>query len=148
MSRDDRKTVILSTPRARDTALQYVREAPEGFFVVVEPAKKKRIQEERYHAMIGDIAKQCDFMGQRWHTEDWKRLLVDLFAAYMRELGTPLHHDGRVLPSLDHKRIVQLGIQTREFYVREASDFIEFLFAFGAERGVVWSEKFRDEVAA
>ena len=54
--------------------------------------------------------------------------------------GTPLHHDGRIVPSFDGRRIVQLGIQSRDFYVKEAAAFIEFLYAFGAARGVRWSE--------
>ena len=34
----------------------------------------------------------------------------------------------------------QLGIQTSEFYVKEASQFIEFLNAFAAMRGVVFKD--------
>ena len=115
-------------------------EAPEGWMVVLSEPVKKRIQEEKYHAMIGDISKQCEFMGEKHDAEDWKRLTVDMFAAVMRDLGTPIHHDGRVMPSLDHKRVVQLGIQTKDFYVKEAADFIEYLYAFGSEKGVIWSE--------
>jgi hypothetical protein len=69
-----------------------------------------------------------------------KRLLIDEFADEMRAAGTPIHHDGRVIPSLDGRRIVQLGIQSRDFYVKEAAQFIEFLYAFGAARDVKWSE--------
>ena len=43
-------------------------------------------------------------------------------------------------PSFDGRRIVQLGVQTSDFYVKEAAQFIEFLYAFGAARGVVFSE--------
>lgn len=135
-----RKVFILAHQTARDRACQAVREAPEGYAVVISEPTKKRIQEEKYHAMIGDIAKHCTFMGEKHHADDWKRLLVDAFADAMREAGTPIHHDGRVMPSLDHKRVVQLGIQTKDFYVKEAADFIEYLYAFGEENGVVWSE--------
>jgi hypothetical protein len=95
--------------------------------------------------MVGDIADQCLFMQQKWSREDWKRLLVDAFAKAMREAGTPLHHDGRVVPSLDHERVVQLGIQTREFRVKEAINFIDYLYSYGNENGVVWSEPERME---
>ena len=115
--------------------------APEGHVVRISEPAKKRIQEEKYHAMIGDIAKQCMFMGQRWDSEDWKRFLVDAFARVMRDAGTPLHHDGRVVPSLDGQRVVQLGIQTRKFYVKEAAEFIEYLYAYGADNNVQWTEQ-------
>jgi hypothetical protein len=127
---------------ARKAICRHVLAAPDGHVVTISEPKKRRIQEEKYHAMICDIAKCCTFMGKRWHEEDWKRLLVDAFAKAMRDAGTPIHHDGRVVPSLDMKRVVQLGIQTREFWVREAADFIEYLFAFGEENGVEWSDPF------
>lgn len=135
-----KQTFIMVHDTARRNAFKAVESAPFGYMVQISEPQKKRVQEERYHAMIGDIAKQCEFMGGKLDSEDWKRLLVDMFAKVMRELGTPLHHDGRVIPSLDFERVVQLGIQTREFRVAEASNFIEFLFAFGAERDVRWSE--------
>lgn len=129
-------TFILAHDMARANAARAVQSAPAGFVVQISEPTKKREQEEKYHAMIGDIAKQCEFMGGKLDADDWKRLLVDMFAKVMRDLGTPLHHDGRVIPSLDYERVVQLGIQTRYFWVREAADFIEYLYAFGAENGV------------
>ena len=131
-----RQTFILAHDMARANAARAVQAAPDGYMVQVSEPTKKREQEEKYHAMIGDIAKQCEFMGGKLDADDWKRLLVDMFAKVMRDLGTPLHHDGRVIPSLDYERVVQLGIQTRDFWVREAADFIEYLYAFGAEKGV------------
>ena len=88
----------------------------------------------------GDIARQVEHIGRKWEADDMKRLLIDEFADEMRAAGTPLHHDGRIVPSFDGRRIVQLGIQSRDFYVKEAAAFIEFLYAFGAARDVRWSE--------
>lgn len=137
----DSRLFFLSAPAVRERACKFIRdEAPADWRVKVEPRAKKREQEERYHAMVNDIAQQWYFNGQRWDREDMKRLLIDLFAETMRLAGTPLHHDGRVVPSIDGKRIVQLGIQSRKFYVKEASEFIEFLFALGAEKGIEWSD--------
>lgn len=131
---------ILAHIQARDRAKAAIDAAPDGHVVRIDPPKKKREQEERYHAMVGDIARQCLFMGKKWPLDDWKRLLVDAFAKVMRDAGTPLHHDGRVVPSLDSERVVQLGIQTRDFWVKEAAEFIEYLFAWGAEHDVTWTE--------
>lgn len=131
--------VLGAHPESRQRAIQAVKEAADGMVVRISPPQKKREQEEKYHAMIGDIARQVEYAGRKWDSEDMKRLLIDEFAEEMRQAGTPLHHDSRVVPSFDGRRIVQLGIQTRQFYVKEASDFIEYLFAFGAQHGVVWS---------
>jgi len=126
---------------ARRRCMAAVADAPDYSKVVIGEQGKKREQEEKYHAMFGDIAKHCLFMDKKHHKDDWKRLLVDAFAKAMRDAGTPLHHDGRVIPSLDFERVVQLGIQTSDFYVSEASQFIEFLYAWGNERGVVWTDE-------
>ena len=140
----ERRYFVLVHEAARDGAMRAIHEAPEGFVVEIKPPAKRREQEEKYHAMIGDIARQWQFMGRRMDADDAKRLLVDAFAKAMRDAGTPLHHDGRVVPSLDGQRVVQLGIQTSKFYKAEASEFIEFLNAWAAENGIV----LRDEVAA
>jgi hypothetical protein len=135
-----KKTFFLAHPAARRNAAAYCMEAPDGWMVVVSEPTKKRIQEEKYHAMIGEIAAQVEHIGRKWDLDDMKRLLIDEFADEMRLAGTPLHHDGRVIPSFDGRRIVQLGIQSRDFYVKEAAQFIEFLYAFGATRGVIFKE--------
>ena len=135
-----KKVYILANPLARANCLEAVKTAQDGYMVVISEPVKKRIQEEKYHAMIGDIAKQSLFMGQKCDVDDWKRLLVDAFAKVMRDAKTPLHHDGRVVPSLDFERVVQLGIQTKDFYVKEAAEFIEYLYSYGAEKGIVWTE--------
>jgi len=135
-----KQVFVLAHSTARNRAMHAVSHAPEGHMVVISEPTKKRIQEEKYHAQILDISKVWVFLGQKWHAEDCKRLLVDAFAKVMRDAGTPLHHDARVVQSIDGQRVVQMGIQTREFYVREASEFIEYLNAFGDEIGVVWSE--------
>lgn len=139
------RPLVITGEVARKAICRHVMESPDGYIVRISEPKKKRIQEEKYHAMIGDIAKCCEFMGRRWDEEDWKRLLVDAFAEAMREAGTPLHHDGRVVPSLDMERVVQLGIQTRDFRVAEAANFIDYLYAWGAEQTpeVVWSDSER-----
>jgi len=141
-----KQTFFMAHDTARRNAIKAVESAPEGYMVQISEPTKKREQEERYHAMIGDIAKQAEHIGRKWHQDDMKRLLVDEFAEEMRLAGTPLHHDSRVAPSFDGKRIVQMGIQTRDFYVREASQFIEFLYAWGADREVRWSEPVRMEM--
>lgn len=96
----------------------------------VKDASKSREQEEKYHAIIGDIAKQAKHMGSKWDAEDWKRLLVDQFARDRMMYGAP------ILPNLDNTGIVQLGVQTRHFTKEQASEFVEFLLAWCAENGI------------
>lgn len=135
-----KKIFILAHDEARRRAAQFAMEAPLGWRAVFEEPKRKSAQSDKFHAMIGEIAKQIEHIGRKWDADDMKRLLVDEFSEEMRIAGTPLHHDGRVTISFDGRRTVQLGIQTAEFYVKEAAQFIEFLYAFAAQRGVTLSE--------
>ena len=136
-------------PQARDNAKRYTEIAPHGWSCIFSPPLKKRIQEEKYHAMIGDISKCCEFMGRKRDTESWKRLLIEAFVNVMRETAraqgcaNPFPDDSDVLPSLDGKRIIQLGVQSRKFTIALACEFIEFLSAWGAENNVTWKESSR-----
>ena len=98
----------------------------------IQQAPKSREQEEKYHAMIGEIAKQAQHLGAKWDAESWKRLLVDQFCRD-NDIKT-----GVVIPNLSGDGIVQLGFQTRKFTKEQASEFVEWLHAWGAEHGVVY----------
>jgi hypothetical protein len=96
----------------------------------IKLASKTREQEEKYHAMINDIAKQAQHLGAKWSSEDWKRLLVDQF------LREEANIQGKIIPNLDGTGIVQLGFQTRKFTKEQASEFVEWLYAWSAENGI------------
>ena len=96
----------------------------------IKDAGKSRDQEKLYHELIGQIAKQAQHMGAKWDAESWKRLLVD---SYCREKGLKT---GAVIPNLAGDGIVQLGMQTRNFTKEQASEFVEWLHAWGATNGI------------
>lgn len=102
--------------------------------LTVTKQSKSREQEEKYHAIIGEIAEQASHLGAKWSAEDWKRLLVDKFIRDAALAGE------KIVQNLDGNGIVQLGFQTRKFTVDQASQFIEFLHAWGAENGITFRE--------
>ncbi len=91
-------------------------------------------QNAMFHALIGQIAKQAQHMGAHWDTETWKRLLCHEWA---KETG---RQAGKLVASLDGKDIVQLGIQTRKFSKQEASEFTEWVLAWGSQNGITFKE--------
>lgn len=104
--------------------------AGKPLVIEIKAAEKSREQEEKYHAMIGEIARQASHAGAKWSPDDWKRLLVDQFC---KDGGIKT---GVVVPNLSGDGIVQLGFQTRKFSKEQASEFVEWLYAWGAERGI------------
>lgn len=102
--------------------------------IEIRMESKTRDQERKYHSMIGDISKQAEHIGSKWEPEDWKRLLIDKFA---REMG--MTH-GKIIPNLDKTGIVEVGILSRNFSRKTGSEFIEWLYAWGAEHDIEWRE--------
>lgn len=132
----------------------------QGGAVVVTLGRvsKTRDQEKKYHAMIGDIAKQVTFdfradeetgvvtrlfgreRRKRYSVDVWKALLVDKFAQEKAAMGEELANPGETIQSLDGHREVTVRPSTRKFRKREAAEFIEFLYREGVDMGVNWSE--------
>ena len=105
-------------------------DAGNNLVMEIKLASKTREQEEKYHAMINDIAKQPRHLGAKWSSEDWKRLLVDQF------LREEANIQGKIIPNLDGTGIVQLGFQTRKFTKEQASEFVEWLYSWAAEKEI------------
>lgn len=102
---------------------------------------KSREQEQKYHAMIGDIARQVILDGRKYAPEVWKALLVDEFEQELKANGEGLHKPSQIVISLDKQRAVTIRPSTAEFRRSEGAQFIEFLSKYGAELNVVWSDK-------
>lgn len=98
--------------------------------IEIKQSKRSTEQNAMFHSLIDKINKQMAAVGSTWTADDWKRLLIDQWA-----------HDtnrkiGKVCPSLDGERIVQLGLQSHKFTTMESSEFIEFLLAWSALKGI------------
>jgi len=98
--------------------------------IEIKQSKRSTEQNAMFHSLIDQISKAMRVAGSTWTADDWKRLLIDQWA-----------HDtnrkiGKVCPSLDGERIVQLGLQSHKFTTTESSEFIEFLMAWSALKGI------------
>jgi hypothetical protein len=150
----NKRVFIFSNATARQYAKAQCDLAPDGCMATFDyEPKRNSLQNEKMHAMIADIAKQCKFIEQKWEAEEWKRLLIDAFVRVMRneakEKGEPDPFDGsgKVVPALEGEGFVQLGIQSRNFSKKMAANFIEYLFAWGSWNNVVWSDSWETEHA-
>lgn len=96
----------------------------------IKKATRSLDQNAKFHAMIGMVGAATRQAGSTWTDDDWKRLLIDQWA---HETGRKI---GKVAPSLDGERVVQLGWQSHKFTSDDASEFIEWLYAWAAEKGI------------
>jgi hypothetical protein len=125
---------ILSHDTARQRALSAVSAAPEGMVVEIKEPTRSLEQSAKLHAMLGDVAAQVEWHGMKLHKDIWKRLCT---AAMLRELGeSPM-----LVPSLDGHGVEIIYEKTSTMGVRMMAALIEWVYAFGGEKGVLWSER-------
>jgi hypothetical protein len=96
----------------------------------IKRATRSSDQNDMFHAIIHQIYLAMRVAGSTWTADDWKRLLIDQWA---HETDRKI---GKVSPSLDGQRVVQLGWQTHKFTISDATEFIEWLLAWCAEKGI------------
>jgi glycine cleavage system aminomethyltransferase T len=127
------------------TLCSYVERQGCILHIVVREPKKTREQEEKYHAMLADIARDVRLFSKKIGKESWKRVTIDAFKHDTEndpDLAPLWHTFGKseLLPALNHDGFVTVGEQSRNFGVKLASAYIEWLYAFGAENDVKWLE--------
>lgn len=148
----EKRKFYLRDQMIRRRACEHIMQAPDDYVVTVAPPAKTRLQEEKYHCMIADIARQFTFLNRLWDEESMKRMLVAQFRADTKddtdlkplwdEMGTM-----EMVPTLDMTGVLMLGWQTRRFPKKLAIAFIEWLYCFGSENNIVWTEKYREAAA-
>lgn len=94
--------------------------------VSVKTDTRSTAQNSLLWSCLADVSRQVEWHGQRLDDEAWKDMAT---AALKRQ---------RVVPGIDGGFVV-LGTRTSRMTVAEMSELIDFLHAFGDERGVQWS---------
>lgn len=84
-------------------------------------------QNKKQWAMYTDISNQVIWHGEKLTPEDWKDILSSDWAKQ------------KIVPGVGGG-FVALGIRTSKLKKRELVELIEIIYAFGAERSVIWSE--------
>ena len=96
----------------------------------IKKTSRSTDQNALFHALFNKISLEMAKVGSKWIADDWKRLLIDQGA---HETNRKI---GKVAPSLDGERVVQLGLQSHKFTVEEGSEFIEWLLCWMAQKGI------------
>lgn len=124
---DDKRVFFLAHDQARRGVMEFAFQAPVGWKVTFEPAKRSGEQNDRLHAMLGEIADRCDWAGRKWDIETWKRLFV---AAWDRATKQPVV----LLPALDDHGVDVVFRRTSKLSRRECAELMDYIEAWAAER--------------
>lgn len=123
-----RHFLILANEAVKARAVRWIMAAPLGMSVEFKPSTRSLEQNAKLWACLTDVSRQVEWYGEHLTADDWK----DVFTASLRK--------AKVVPGLDAGSFVVLGLRTSKLTKGEFSDLIELIHAFGAERGVVWSD--------
>lgn len=123
------------TPHTRKMAIQSIMDAPDGYvFTAPKEPTRSLEQNARLWAMLTDVSKQVEWpvngVNQHLTPDDWKGII-----------SASLDQENRMAAGI-RGGFVMLGKRTSKMTIREMTEMIEFLFSFGDERNVKWSEKF------
>lgn len=124
-----RAWITIRNDADRAKACQWVAKAPVGYHLEFKEPKRSTAQNARMWAMLSEVAAQLPWHGVKLSPDDWKLIFLD---GLKREL--------RIVPNMEGTGFVNLG-RSSDLSVREMTDLIELIAAFGANHGV----KFQDE---
>jgi hypothetical protein len=120
--------VLGAHPEARRRALQRLAETPDGFVVRIEPPKRSSDANARMWVLLGALADQVVWHGQKLSAAEWKDMVT---AAIKRQ---------KVIPGIDGGFVV-LGTSTSAMSRAEMAELQDFIEAFGAQQGVDFGQR-------
>lgn len=124
----DPRLFVLSSPAVRERACRFIsNEAPAGFRVRVEQAKRNSAINAALHAKLGEIAERVKWAGQLHDIDTWKRLLV---GAWSRTQGEPV----TMLPALDGNGVEIVFRRTSAMTQAEVHELLVYIESWCAER--------------
>jgi hypothetical protein len=126
----EKRTLRLVNDTARLMAVRELQRAPEGYVVTISEPTRSLDQNAAQWPILQAFADQLEWPVNgrmvKMTADDWKDLLS---AAFRKETA-------RLAVGLDGG-IVMLGLRTSKMGKREFSEWLEFLHATAADRGVV-----------
>lgn len=121
------RTFVLGNSHSRQLAAKSVYTAPAGYICKIAEPKRTGEQNDKMWAMLTDISVQKP-LGRRHTPDDWKAIAMN---ACGWECQFIEGLDGRPFPQ---------GFRSSQLTKTQMSTLIEWLYAFGAENGVIWTE--------
>lgn len=132
---EDKKHFIINAESEFKLCGQWLRSLFAEYPYVVISAKKGRDrtleQNSMLWALLTDISNQVKWFEQYHTPEDWK----DIITGSLKQ--------GRFVPGIEGGFVV-VGMRTSKMTRQVFSELVNYIFSFGAEKGVVWSETAED----
>jgi len=119
----NKQRYILAHALARQRAVQAVKEAPDGWSVVLSEPTRNLEQNAALWAILAEISEKVVWYGNKLTSEEWK----DILSASLKKQ--------KVVPGLDGNFVI-CGQSTSKMSKSEFSDLLELANAFYAQQVV------------
>lgn len=133
-----KQTFNLIDEQRRNRALDAVRAALLGKVVIIQDATRSTDQNSKLHAVITDVANQLEYMGKKRTLQQWKILLISGHA-----IAT--ENEAEVLPGIENE-FVTFRESSAQMSKKRLASVIEYIHAYGSEKGVRWSGSAREAI--
>ena len=124
-----KRTVILSTPLARQTAHRYIDESPDETLVTLSELSRTLEQNAAQWPYLEAFSEQLEWPVNgrmvKLEPEEWKDILTAAFQNETARLAMGLNGG-----------VVMLGLRTSKMGKKRFSEWLEFLKATAVDRGV------------
>lgn len=122
------KTVRLIGETQKAHAKHLIDAAPADYVMKLAKETRRDIQNRKLWPMIADLQRQVPELAS-YSADDTK-------LRFLNALGVEM----RFLPTLEGEGMFPVGLRSSTLTVAQFAALIELLYAYGAERGVRWSE--------
>ena len=123
----DKQTFFLINPQVKQNAMQAIKMASENMICEIKKKTRSLEQNAKMWAMLAEVSDQVNWYGNKLTSDEWK----DVFSASLKSQ--------KVVPGIDGGFVV-CGQRTSKMTKSEMAELIELMMAFGAERGVKFSD--------
>lgn len=129
----ERQRYHLINESVRANALNAVKSAPDKFIIDIRKPTRKLSQNARFHALLGDIARQVTWCGKKLRPEQWKVLLISGHAVATKQ-------EAEVVPGLEGE-YVNIRESSAEMSVGRMASLIEYTTAWAAGHNVRFTDR-------
>lgn len=122
--------LIIQHESDRYKAVNAVRDMPLGKYgldISIRDGTRSLQQNATLWKMLTAWAASQTLHGQKYDKESWKCVLLQAFGK-----------EAPMLPQLDEQGYFPMGLRSSQLTVREMSEFLEFIIAESAQRGITF----------
>ena len=120
----DKQVFLLASEKIRENAIRALSSLPLGCSVVFQDTTRSLAQNAALWPALTDISRQIEWAEKVRTPEQWKDIFTGSF------------FQCEYVPNVDGTGTIALGVRTRTLSKKVFSDLLDYIYAFGALRGV------------